>query len=482
MRRNLAIAAACVASMTVVGTASAQFSLTANTAFGGGDGWRAPLEVLTGDLAGTAGASGYNYLATANLERGMAYNPVTGNLVLVSRSTAGNGIRVLSGSTGADVGFLPQGTGVISGGVFAINMVGVAEDGAIYVGNLATDATPTGFRTYRWENEAATAPTVYSTFTAPNQFGTPRMGDSMDVIGSGANTRIVASGSNVLSYGVFRGDGSYQLVNSWGGITAPTNSFRLGITFAETPNDVWGKSPGTQTTVGFSVSTYNESGGVFISDSLELGSQGVAPMDYVKIGSNAYLAALDINSSVVRVYDVNNPLTPVLLATGPAPLPQASLAPNGNGTGSIKWGAIDPNTGSASIYSMSTNQGLTALTFTFPGAAPSFVLGDFNFDGGVDASDIDPFVVAANEGDPFAGYIAASQAAFELLYPGQTLTPTIVNQIGDFNGDGGVDASDIDPFVVFANNGGSGIAAIPEPAALGLLAPLGLLMARRRRA
>jgi hypothetical protein len=113
--------------------------------------------------------------------------------------------------------------------------------------------------------------------------------------------------------------------------------------------------------------------------------------------------------------------------------------------------------------------------------APSFVLGDFNFDGGVDASDIDPFVVAANEGDPFAAYIASFQAAFAALYPGQTLTPDIINTIGDFNGDGGVDASDIDPFVVFANNGGSGIAAIPEPAALGLLAPMGLLLTRRRR-
>lgn len=113
-------------------------------------------------------------------------------------------------------------------------------------------------------------------------------------------------------------------------------------------------------------------------------------------------------------------------------------------------------------------------------STPTFVVGDFNFDGGVDASDIDPFVVAANEGDPFAGYIAASQDAFALLYPGQTLTSEIVNSIGDFNGDGGVDASDIDPFVVFANNGGA-VSAIPEPAALGLLAPVGLLLSRRRR-
>ena len=56
-----------------VGTAPAA-NLTALTSFGGGDGWLSP------------GEGGYAYLGTASLERSLAYNPVTGNLLLVSRA------------------------------------------------------------------------------------------------------------------------------------------------------------------------------------------------------------------------------------------------------------------------------------------------------------------------------------------------------------------------------------------------------------
>jgi hypothetical protein len=73
-------------------------------------------------------------LGTANNERGLAFNPVTGNLVLVSR-TGGTNVRVLSGTTGADLGGLNV-TG-ITGGTFAVNVPGVADDGSIYVCNLS---------------------------------------------------------------------------------------------------------------------------------------------------------------------------------------------------------------------------------------------------------------------------------------------------------------------------------------------------------
>jgi hypothetical protein len=159
--------------------------------------------------------------------------------------------------------------------------------------------------------------------------------------------------------------------------------------------------------------------------------------------------------------------------------------PNLNaGTYYVVVGGWGMNFGAADWNVTTTGQSRETGTIVINGLslapAPEFVVGDFNFDGGVDASDIDPFVVVANEGGDFATFIAANQAAFEALYPGQTLTPEILNSIGDFNGDEGLDSSDIDPFVPFANNGGARISPIPEPAALGLLAPIGLLLRRRR--
>jgi hypothetical protein len=108
-------------------TATAQPTLVPMTSFGGGDGWRAPTEVLTGD---STGGTSYSFLGTASNERGFAFNPATGNLILVSRS-GGINIRILNGTTGVDTGSLANGTGIITGGTFAVNMVGVSTDGSI---------------------------------------------------------------------------------------------------------------------------------------------------------------------------------------------------------------------------------------------------------------------------------------------------------------------------------------------------------------
>jgi len=101
--------------------------------------------------------------------------------------------------------------------------------------------------------------------------------------------------------------------------------------------------------------------------------------------------------------------------------------------------------------------------------ATTLILGDFDFDGEVLDSDIQLFVKALT-GD-FAGLIE--------LFP--TRTEAEFTFIGDFNGDGEVLDSDIGGFVAALLGGGGRVTAIPEPAALGLLAPVGLLLARRRR-
>ena len=118
-----------LAAMVAASSLLAQSTMTPLATFGVG-GWLAP---------GSA-----TYLGSANNERGFAYNPVTGNLVLVSR-TGGINIKVLNGLTGADLGTLVA-TG-ITGGTFAVNQAGVADDGSIYVANLSTSAA-TAFKVY----------------------------------------------------------------------------------------------------------------------------------------------------------------------------------------------------------------------------------------------------------------------------------------------------------------------------------------------
>src|ERR1039458_4005691 len=100
----------------LVGTlpASAQFSITPLSTFGSG-GWLAP--------AGYNGST-YPYLTTNDTERGLAYS--NHHLYLVSRN-GGDFIRILDAQTGADLGALNLGSGVVSGGAFEVD--GVAGEG-----------------------------------------------------------------------------------------------------------------------------------------------------------------------------------------------------------------------------------------------------------------------------------------------------------------------------------------------------------------
>lgn len=355
--------AACLAA-----SSSSAATLSPMATFGGGDGWRAPNEIVTGDTAGTATGSNYNYLQAGSLERGLAYNPTTGNLVLVSRSASGNGIRLLNGTTGADVGALNQGVGVIAGGTFATNMAAAGTDGAIYVGNLASpvDAlVPRAFTVYRWASEVSAAPTVAftsSTITAG------RMGDTLDAIGGGVSTLILAGESNSAGAGTRNGYavmGTVDGANYTGtlvtfvGTPPAAGDFRLGNTF--TDSDTVLGSPGGASSPPLRVTDFVGAAGTLAGNGA-LTSASERPMDYAVVGGVPVLATIDTVNSLVRVYDFTNPLAPALLVSGTTT--SGTLAANGNAAGQVRWGAVNGN--DATLYAMSSNQGIQAFNFQVP--------------------------------------------------------------------------------------------------------------------
>ena len=158
--------------------ACAQFTITPLSTFGSG-GWLAPN--------GYNGST-YAYLTTGDTERGLACS--SNHLYLVSRN-GGDFIRILDATTGADLGALNLGSGVVTGGTFNVNMVAAGRDGAIYVGNLAIGPAP--FRIYRWANDLSnTTPTV--AYTGVPLAGA-RLGDSLAATTSGGST-LLAAGFN----------------------------------------------------------------------------------------------------------------------------------------------------------------------------------------------------------------------------------------------------------------------------------------------
>lgn len=331
--------------------ASAQAALLQPLAsFGGGDGHLAP-----GDRA---------YLTTDNTQRGLAYNPATGNLLLVNRAGALS-INVLNSNTGDDLGTLNQGSGIITGGTFAGSMIGVAEDGAIYMGNLTVQSTTSPFKIYRWANETSAAPTVaYS----GDPLAGSRIGDTFDVRGSGTGTRIAAGfGSSPVvagnnSFALFTtADGSAFTSSAIAvGTTPPAaGDFRLGITFLDNDTVI-----GKQTADGRIVDITGAATGT-LNTSFQLDASSINPMDFATVGGIPVLAAVNTSAtgeSKLWVYNMTNPSAPALLGSLDN-LPGASNT-NGNGTGQVRFGAMTGN--SAVIYVLNTNNGIQAIQLVVP--------------------------------------------------------------------------------------------------------------------
>jgi hypothetical protein len=444
IRRTSAVA---VTALTVAALAARlpAATLVPLDTFGGGDGWRAPFEVLPGDTVGSDSISPglYNFLGDAvnntavnlgNLERGLAYNPTTGHLILASRNNGGGtlpSIRILDGGTGVDTGSLNHGTGVISGGLFLTNMIGVADDGAIYVGNLTrnTAGADGPFKFYRWANEMSAAPTV--AFSGDPLSGT-RLGDTLDVIGSGAGTRLVAgygSGSPTLSnsFAFFTtSDGlnftaNNILLSATPPATLPPNGdFRLGLTFSD--NDtVMGKALQNAANV---VDVAGATGNVIANSPTD--GITLRPMDFAVVGGKPLLAIVEASPDQTEaararlfVYDMTDPTLPAAdRKIGEASaLPFSPGGPNQfaniNATGQVKFGAIEGNT--AIIYAMSTNNGIQAFELTLD-APPAGNNGDYNGDGTVDAADY--VVWRASEGDQVAPGTAADGDGDGMIGPG----------------------------------------------------------------
>ncbi len=353
---NLAI---CVAILGLGAVSARAATLGPLSTFGGGDGWRGPYDILPGDAAGTSvpdptmpGESpdryrylGYDVTITANtdpleasvnsgnFERGLAYNPTTGHLILVSRNnTAGAvpSIRILDGATGVDIGELSQGSGVITGGLFTMNMIGVADDGAIYMENLATTVSGTSpFKVYRWADEAAAPTVAYAGSTAADGvIPGSRLGDSFDVFGSGAGTRLVAGyGRNT---GIADTNGFSLLTTSDGstftGALVPvagtdSGDFRLGITFTDA-DTILGKQgdgniPGV---VDPSVVRLVDVAGTAgtLNTSFSTDGQTLRTMDYAVVDGKPLLAILECSADQTLaararlfVYDMTDPSAPL---------------------------------------------------------------------------------------------------------------------------------------------------------------------------
>lgn len=299
------------------------------------------------------------YLTSNDTQRGLAWNPATGNLILVSRSP-GTNIMVLNSTNGAEIRQLSNGPGVISGGTFPVNLVGVADDGAIYVGNLTTSAGTSDFRLYRWASDGAGVNPTLAYAGNPVPSSNERWGDTLDVRGGGTNTQILLSsrsGTNVALLTTTNGTNftatPIAVSGGVGGMSGLGLAFGAGNTF-------WGKA-NSQALRQVAFNPGAGTGSVIQSFTNPVVANGITA---IGVNTNlGLLAGVNIASpNTLMLYDL--PLSGAPAFIGQTNFPTDNL--NGNATGAVDFGGDR-------VFALNSNNGLLALQILPPPTPPVIV-------------------------------------------------------------------------------------------------------------
>ena len=303
------------------------------------------------------------YLTTDDTQRGLAYDPIFQRLVLVSRAPT-NGVHLLDAATGADQGEMDLALMLNAStvpGTYALNMCGVADDGAVYVGNLITSGNADTFGIYRWDG-ATTTSTMTEAYAGNPLSGAGslgRIGDTMAVRGAGVNTEILCSfrtGTNIALFNTTDGmNFSFNLIaitNLPAG--AQANGFAgLGLAFGP-GNTFWAKSSGFDLRQ-VTYDAVNGVGGV-------INDYSAFPTTETAIGvdnANGYIAAIGVLEypQSLPIYDLSASGGPSLNSLVDREFFPASNA-NGNGTGAV---AVDVAGGR--MFALDSNSGIIALSY-----------------------------------------------------------------------------------------------------------------------
>ena len=295
-----------------------------------------------------------DYVATGNTERGVAYNPVSGNLLLVSRAN-GTELWVLDGETGEEKHSMD--TADVFGGTFGLSLVGVGGDGVVYGANLSTSTTTVNLKIYRWADDSEdTLPTVaYEGDPAGvddetgSSLNAQRWGDTLDVVGSGADTRILVGSRASTTVAVFTTtDGENFAPTLIDGVANGTGS--LGIAF-DGPDAVF-SNIGNSTLRRAEIDV--ENGTVTSSQTFPGSAVATTVSPVAADAENRLLAGINLvgGPDGVLLYDISDLASgPVLLSDAVLPVDEA----NGNGVGALDFGE-------SMLYALDTNNGLHAYS------------------------------------------------------------------------------------------------------------------------
>ncbi len=360
----------------------------------------------------------YSWLNTDGTQRGLAYNAASNHVLVVSR-TGSSLVHVLDGNDGSEIRTLDPGTGVIgeSGETFSISMVGVADDGAVFVGNLTLDGVATHYRLYRYENDdAASLPTV-AYDNDPGAGVTDRWGDTIAVRGAGAATQVliasrgngaVGNGTNLCILTTADGiafTGNVLHVN-----TTNTSEFGLGLSFGK-GDTLWAKSNDGTTRGLYHLAFDIASNSATTITNYTNFSAAVVNVAMNQAGN--LLAGIAIETpNDVRLYDIST------LANDPLLLDWEFFTPNNTGqpTGAAAFG-------NNRLYALNSNNGVVAAQIGWPQIDGTLIgtdlvmkwIGTYTLQSATDV--IGPYSNVSGATSPYTNSVLSGQKFFRLKYP-----------------------------------------------------------------
>lgn len=373
----------------VTTNAAGTYSLFVSNAFGNATSSNAVLAVLP--TFNTAQASNIwslqpgerPYLGTnTSTERGLAYNSVTTNLLIVSRLAPDPTVVVVDARTGAERHLLDvTGIGGTTPGVsLGLNTIGVSDDGVVYGAGVTVSSTSPPFYIYRWPDDSAVNQPVIVFAGDPADSVDPNRGytDTIAVRGAGADTQILVApraGTNmILLRTTSTFDFQTEVAAAVIAVSGVPNAFgQLGVAFGPGTNTFWAKTFNNLLyLVRFDLGTGTGEVLHAYSNSVPLNLRGIS------VDKNQrFLAGLATDTSVnVRLFDVSN------LDAGPILRDQevfATANPNVTvgGTGVTAFGGNY-------LFALDSNNGLKAFLIdpNFVAAPASFSITSVGLDNG----------------------------------------------------------------------------------------------------
>jgi hypothetical protein len=289
------------------------------------------------------------FLANDNAHRGLAYHPVNGNVLVISRTVGDTNVYVLNGQTGELKHRLrstdESDMNLIYGGYFALNMIGVADDGAVYACNLSTSGND--LIIYRWADD--NPDTIPMVAYGPANPELVRCGDAIDVRGSGTDTQILIPSRNGKNVAVFTTTDGAMFSHTV--ITVPDatdGNFGISVAFGA-GNTFWGKAPGASLrhvefdlAAGTGATLHNYAATNFPGS--------MAPIAVLPAENQLAAVSLDTPDNL-QLYDIADLASlPVLVHQELFPSDNA----NANGTGAVDFGG-------GRVYALDSNNGIVAF-------------------------------------------------------------------------------------------------------------------------